>query len=59
MQLLTPHGVAALLITEDEGQEPALLRYSTATDLDELTALIAEFRDTYADRTDVRLDVTS
>lgn len=57
MKLLTPHGVSALRITDD--QEPELLRYSTAADLDQLAELLAELRDTYADQPNVRIDVTS
>lgn len=57
MQLLTPHGVAALLIADN--QEQVLLRYSTATDLGHLTELLDEFSTDYGDRDDVRLDITS
>jgi len=56
MQLLTTHGVSALRVTD--GQEPELLRYSTATDADHLAELLAEYRDAYADQADVRIDVT-
>ncbi|WP_284576745.1 hypothetical protein [Streptomyces sp. 2P-4] len=56
MQLTTTHGISALRITD--GQDPELLRYSTATDAEQLTELLAEFRTAYADRADVRIDVT-
>ncbi|MFF3096777.1 MULTISPECIES: hypothetical protein [Streptomyces] len=56
MQLTDLHGISALRITD--GQEPQLLRYSTANDADQLAEQLAEFRAAYADQPDVRIDVT-
>ncbi|MFC8723717.1 hypothetical protein [Streptomyces bacillaris] len=57
MQLLTTHGVSALRITD--GQDPQLLRYSTAADAEHLAELLTEYRAAYADQPDVRIDVTT
>ncbi|MFI0934619.1 hypothetical protein ACH4RG_23215 [Streptomyces sp. NPDC021019] len=56
MQLTDLHGISALRITD--GQEPELLRYSTAADAEQLTELLAEYRAAYADQDDIRIDVT-
>ncbi|MGW5931559.1 hypothetical protein ACWF2L_35775 [Streptomyces anulatus] len=56
MQLTDLHGISALRITD--GQEPELLRYSTAADAEQLAELLAEYRAAYADRDDIRIDVT-
>lgn len=57
MQLLTPHGVSALHV--QDGQEPELLRYRTASSLDELDELLEELRKDYAHRDDIRIDITA
>lgn len=49
------YGISALRVTD--GQEPRLVRYRTAADLEQLDEVTAEFRADFANQPDVRVDV--